>query len=88
MNAFSLHSELGNTNLSVDFTLTDDKPFYIRPFPVAAAEKPIVDKELNKLVKMGVLKEGDSQYTSPVMLLKKKGTDAKRLVTDFRYLNS
>jgi len=85
--AFSLHSEVGDTNLTVDFDLSDNSPFYIRPFTVSHAEKPLIDKELTKLVKMGILSEGTSQYSSPVMLLKKKGTDSLRLVTDFRCLN-
>ena len=85
--AFSLHSEIGDTGITVDFDLNDTNPFYIRPFTVAQAEKPLIDKELQKLVKMGVLTPGHSQYSSPVMLIRKKDTDAKRLVTDFRFLN-
>ena len=29
--ALSLHSEIGSANLTIDFDLTDDTPFYIRP---------------------------------------------------------
>ena len=86
--ALSLHSEIGNTNLTIDFKLTDQTPFYIRPFTVSAAEKPIIDRELGKLVQMGVLQEDHSAYSSPVMLIKKKGTQDLRLVTDFRHLNT
>ena len=86
--ALSLHSEVGNTKLTIDFDLTDDSPFYIRPYTVSAAEKPIIDRELQKLVQMGVLKEAQTAYSSPVLLIKKKGTKNLRLVTDFRHLNS
>ena len=86
--AFSLHSEIGNTDLTVDFELNDDSSFYIRPFTVSQAEKPIIDKELSKLEKMGVIRQGTSQYSSPVMLVKKKDTTALRLCTDFRHLNT
>ena len=86
--ALSLHSEVGDTNLTIDFNLTDDSPFYIRPFTVSASEKPIIDRELQKLVQMGILKEEHSAYSSPVMLLRKKGTTDLRLVTDFRHLNT
>ena len=86
--AFSLHSEIGNTNLTVDFDLSDKSGFYIRPFTVSPAEKPIIDKELEKLVKMGVLTEGHSQYSSPVMLIKKRDSLSLRLVSDFRHLNT
>ena len=36
---------------------------------------------------MGILKEGLSAYSSPVMLISRKLTKDKRVVTDFRYLN-
>ena len=36
---------------------------------------------------MGILKEGISAYSWPVMLITKKLTKDKRVVTDFRHLN-
>ena len=36
---------------------------------------------------MGILKEGFSAYLSPVMLISRKLTKDKRVVTDFRHLN-
>ena len=36
---------------------------------------------------MGILKEGFSAYSSPVMLISRKLTKHKRVVTDFRHLN-
>ena len=36
---------------------------------------------------MGILKEGFSGYSSPVMLISRKLTKDKRVVTDFRHLN-
>ena len=36
---------------------------------------------------LGILKEGFSVYSSPVMLISRKVTQDKRLVTDFRHLN-
>ena len=37
---------------------------------------------------LGILKEGFSAYSSPVMLMSRKLTQDKRVVTDFRHLNS
>ena len=34
-----------------------------------------------------ILKEGFSAYSSPVMLISRKVTQDKRVVTDFRHLN-
>ena len=36
---------------------------------------------------MGILKEGFSSYSSPVMLIIRKMTKDKRVVTDLRHLN-
>ena len=36
---------------------------------------------------MGILKEGFSAYSSPVVLISRKLTKDKRVVTDFRHLN-
>ena len=36
---------------------------------------------------MGILKEGFSAYSNPVMLISRKLTKDKRVVTDFRHLN-
>ena len=36
---------------------------------------------------MGILKEGFSTYSSPVILIHRKLTKAKEVVTDFRHLN-
>ena len=36
---------------------------------------------------VGILKEGFSVYSSPVMLISRNVTQDKRVVTDFRHLN-
>ena len=46
-----------------------------------------IDKEMKWLCYMGILKEGFSAYSSPVMLISRKLTKDKRVVTDFRHLN-
>ena len=42
---------------------------------------------MKRLYYMGILKEGFSAYSSPVMLISRKLTKDKRVVTDFRHLN-
>ena len=42
---------------------------------------------MKQLCYMGILKEGFSAYSSPVMLISRKLTKYKRAVTDFRHLN-
>ena len=64
----------------------DNSPFFIRPF-YAKEDKAILDKEMKRLCYLGMLKEGFSAYSCPVMLISRKVTQDKRVVTDFRHLN-
>lgn len=86
---FSLYGELSSCpNFEADITLTNTDPFFIRPYKLSPEDKIIVSKELDKLVSLGILAVGHQSYTSPVFLIPKKGTNEKRVVTDFRFLNS
>ena len=86
--AFSLRDEIGTCpNIEVEIDITDKSPFLIRPCHVREEDKAIIDKEMKRLCYMGILKEGFSAYSSPVMLISRKLTKDKRVVTDFRHLN-
>ena len=86
--AFSLRDEIGTCpNIKVEIHVTDKSPFLIRPYHVREEDKAFIDKEMKKLCYMGILKEGFSAYSSPVMLISRKLTKDKRVVTDFRHLN-
>ena len=50
-------------------------------------ETAALDKKMRQLYYLGKLKEGFSAYSSPVMLISRKVTEDKRVVTDFRHLN-
>ena len=43
---------------------------------------------MKRLCYLGILKEGFLAYSSPVMLISRKMTQDKRVVTDFRHLNT
>ena len=86
--AFSLRDEIGTCpNIEVEIEVTDKSPFFIRPYHVREEDKVVRDKEMKRLCYMGILKEGFSAYSSPVMLISRKLTKDKRVVTDFRHLN-
>ena len=51
-------------------------------------DRAVLDKEMRRLCYLGILKEGFSAYLSPVMLISRKMTLDKRVVTDFRHLNT
>ena len=87
--AFSLRDEIETCpNIEIDIDVTDKTPFFIRPHNVREEDKRILDKEMKRLCYLGILKEGFSAYSSPVMLIIRKVTDDKRVVTDFRHLKS
>ena len=74
--AFSLRDEIG-TCPNIEIEVTDKSPFFIRLYHMREEDKVV----------MGILKEGFSAYSSPVMLISRKLTKDKREVTGFRHLN-
>ena len=86
--AFSLRDEIGTCpNIEVEIDVTDKSPFFIRPYHIREEDKAFIDKEMKWLCYMGILKEGFSAYSSPVMLIRRKLIKYKRVVTDFIHLN-
>ena len=86
--AFSLRDKICPCpNREVEIDITDRSPFFIRPYHVKEEDKALTDKEMKHLCYLGILKEGFSAYSSPVMLISRKITQDKRVVTDFRHLN-
>ena len=74
-NAFSLTDEIGTCpNIEVEIDVTDKSPFFIRPFHTREEDKVLLDKEMKRLCYLGILKEGFSAYSSPVMLVSRKVT--------------
>ena len=85
---FSLRDEIGTCpNIEVEIDITDKSPFFIRPYHVKKEDKKILDREMKRLCYLCILKEGFFAYLSPVMLISRKVTKDKRVVTDFRHLN-
>ena len=86
---FSLRDEIGMCpNIEVNIEVMDNLPFFIRPYHVKEEDRAVLDKEMRRLCYLGILKEGFSAYSSPVMLISRKVTSDKRVVTDFRHLNT
>ena len=87
-NVFSLRDEIGMCpNIEVNIEVTDNSPFFIKPYHVKEEDRAVLDKEMRRLCYLGILKEGFSAYPSPVMLISRKLTSDKRVVTDFHHLN-
>ena len=83
--ACSLRDKIGTCpNIEVGIEVTDKSTFFIRPYHVREEDKKVIDKEMKCLCYLGILKEGSSPYSSPVMLISHKLTQNKRVVTDFK----
>ena len=86
--AFSMRDKIGTCfNIEVEIDVTDKRPFFIRPFHAKEEDKAILDKEMKRFCNLGILKEGFLAYSGPVMLISRKITQDKRVVTNFRHLN-
>ena len=86
--AFSLRDKIGTCpNIEVEIDATYKSPLFIKPYHIREEDKAFIDKEMKWLCYMGILKEGFSAYSSPVMLISRKLTKDERVVTDFRHLN-
>ena len=66
--------------------VTEKLPFCIRAYHVKE-DKNIMDKEMKRLSCFSILKEGFSAYSSAIMLISRKVTKDKIVITDFRHLN-
>ena len=87
--AFSLRDEIGECpNLEADIKVIDESPFFVRPFPIPEGDKPFMDKQMERLVSLGILSKNNTSHTSPIMLITRKLTKDKRPVVDFRLLNT
>lgn len=66
--------------------LTDNTPVAYRPYKLSQQEKLKVREIISDLKDKGIIRESQSQYSSPIILVKKKdGSD--RMCIDYRALN-
>ena len=72
---FSLRDEIGMClSIEVNIEVTDNSPFFIRPYHVIEEDRAVLDKEMRRLFYLGILKKGFLVYSSPVMLISRKMT--------------
>lgn len=74
------------TTGEMHINLTSDIPVTYRPYKLSLAEKLKVREIVNDLLSKGIIRESESEYSSPIILVKKKdGSD--RMCVDYRALN-
>ena len=64
----------------------DNTPFFSKPYTVPIHYRDKVEKEINKLLKLDIIRPSQSNYISPMLVVPKKKDDI-RLVLDGRKLN-
>ena len=70
--AFSLRDEIGTCPFfEVRLQLRDETPFFVRPYPIREEQKAIVQREMDRLEKLGIIEKGLTGYSSPVLLVEK-----------------
>ena len=74
--------------MEADIKVIDESPFFVRPFPISESDKPFMDKQMERLVSLGIFSKNSTSHTSPVMLITRKLTKDKRPAVDFRLLNT
>lgn len=57
-----------------------------KPYPVAYSMAESLKEDIVDIMKMGVIRESNSPYTSPVVIVKKKD-DSNGVCVDYRKLN-
>lgn len=82
-----VEERLGRTNLVKHIVDTGDaSPIKQRYYPLSPARQRLVNEELDKMLKMGVVVPSKSAWSSPVLLLDKPD-GSKRFIVDFRKVN-
>ena len=70
---FSLRDEIGTCPfIDVHLKLKDETPFLVRPYPMREEQKKVIQKEMDRLKHLGIIRKGLTGYSSPVVLVKRK----------------
>ena len=79
--------EVGKTNVTkMAIKLLDDEPVTYRPYRMAFSNREKVRKIVHDLLEDGIIRDSESPYASPILLVKKKN-GAERMCVDYRALN-
>ena len=85
---FSLRDKIGTCPfIEVHLKLKDETPFFVRPYPMREEQKKVIQKEMDGLEHLGIIRKGLTGYSSPVVLVKWKNQNLYRVCSDFCILN-
>jgi hypothetical protein len=75
-------------NFTHKMHLKDNNPVYRKQFKIPEAHQTFIDTILDEWLKLGVVKQSNSLYNSPLFCVPKKQGQGLRIVQDFRVLNN
>jgi hypothetical protein len=75
------------TLLDFRIELLDKSPIYTPPYRASEETRKFLQKEMNVLLKAGIIRESNSEYSAPVIVIDKKD-GSKRICVDYRKLNA
>lgn len=79
--------ELGSTHVTeMTLRLSDDTPVTYRPYRLPFSERAKVREMVGELLANNIIRESQSAYASPIVLVRKKNNEY-RLCVDYRALN-
>ena len=85
---FSLRDEIGTGPfIEVHLKLKDETPFFVQLYPMREEQKKVIQKEMDRLQHLGIIRKGLTSYSSPVVLVKRKNQNLYRICSDFWILN-
>lgn len=78
----------GRTNLVThDIELTDTKPVNSKPYRMSPRQHAILRDEVDKMLEFGVIREIESNYSSPMIIVEVPGKEPRPCI-DYRKLNA
>ena len=85
---FAEPNEVGRTNVGTHkIKLTDETPIKEAPRKIPLFKRDVIDSEIEKLEKQGLIEPSDSPWSSQLVLVRKKDT-SWRMCVDFRKFNN
>ena len=83
---FSLRDEIGICPfIEVHLKLKDETLFFVQPYPMMEEQMKVIQKEMDRLEHLGIIRKGLTGYSSPVVLVKRTKI-CTEFVVIFRYL--
>ena len=84
----SLFTEAPGTTSLIQhhINLTSNEPVGSKPYPVPYSMRESLKKDIDDMMKMGVIRESNSPFASPVVVVKKRD-GSNRVCVDYRKLN-